>query len=123
MRERRTLGELVLERRRTPRVPLRVNVTCRIAGACFTGTTTNLTAQGLSLETQTPVPLDAEVEFVIELPGDEKPVKASGLITRLAGRKDDTRGFAVEFKSLDEAARARIDALVDDALADLSAGS
>ncbi|MCP4896798.1 MAG: PilZ domain-containing protein, partial [bacterium] len=63
--------------------------------------------------------LDAEVEVVIELPGDEKPVKVSGRIARLAQRKDDSPGFAVEFDNLEEPARARIAALVDDALADL----
>jgi uncharacterized protein (TIGR02266 family) len=119
MRERRTPGELVLERRRTPRVPLRVDVTCYIAGACFTGTTENLTVHGLSLETKTPVPPDAEVEVVIELPGDEKPVKVSGRVARLARRKNDPPGFAVEFDDLEEPARARIAALVDEALADL----
>ncbi len=119
MRERRTSGEIVLERRRTPRVPLRFGVTCYIAGACFTGTTTDLTVHGLSLETETPVSLDAEVEVVIELPGDEKPVKVSGRVARLAQRKDDSPGFAVELDNLEESARARIAALVDDALADL----
>ncbi len=120
MRERRTSGELVLERRRTLRLPLRVDVTCCIAGAYFTGTTANLTEHGLSFETETSVPLDAEVEVVIELPDDGKPVKASGRVARLAARKDDTRGFAVEFESLDEAARARIAALVDDPMMDVA---
>jgi uncharacterized protein (TIGR02266 family) len=120
MRERRTSGELVLERRRTPRVPLRVDVTCYIAGACLTGTTANLTVHGLSLETETSVPLDTEMEVVIELPGDEKPLKVSGRVARLARRKDDPPGFGVEFDNLEEPARTRIAALVDDALADLS---
>ena len=119
MRERRTSGEIVLERRRTLRVPLRVDVTCYIAGACFTGTTANVTVHGLSLETETPLPPDSEVEVVIELPDDEKPVKVSGRVVRLAQRKEDSPGFAVEFDNLEEPARARIEALVDEALADL----
>ncbi len=123
MRERRTSGELVLERRRTLRLPLRVDVTCCIAGAYFTGTTENLTVYGLSFETETSVPLDAEVDVVIEPPDDGKPIKAFGRVARLAAREADTRGFAVEFESLDEAARARISALLDEALADLSASS
>ena len=119
MRERRTSGELVLERRRSPRVPLRVDVTCYIGGACFTGSTANLTVYGLSLETETPVPADAEVKVVIEMPGDEKPLEVSGRVASLARRKDDSPGFGVEFDDLEEPARARIAALVDDALADL----
>jgi len=119
MRERRTSGELVLERRRSPRVPLRVDVTCYIGGACFTGSTANLTVYGLSLETEMPVPPDAEVKVVIEMPGDEKPLEVSGRVASLARRKDDSPGFGVEFDDLEEPARARIAALVDDALADL----
>ena len=123
MRERRTPGEFVLDRRRTPRVPLRVDVACYIAGACFSGTTENLTVHGLFLETETPAPRDAEVEVVLELPGDEEPVKASGHVVRLAQRKDETPGFAVKFESLDEPARARIAALVGETLVDLSSRS
>jgi uncharacterized protein (TIGR02266 family) len=119
MRERRTSGEFVLERRGTPRVPLRVAVTCYTAGTCFSGTTANLTVRGLSLETETPVLPDAEVEVVIELPDGEKPVKVSGRVARLARRKDDPLGFGVEFDNLEESARGRIAALVDDAFADL----
>jgi uncharacterized protein (TIGR02266 family) len=119
MRERRESGEIVMERRRTTRVPIRVGVTCSIAGARFTGTTVNLTVYGLSLATDIPVPPDAEVEVVIELPDGEKPVQVSGRVARLARRKNDPPGFAIEFEDLQESARARIAAIVDDALADL----
>jgi uncharacterized protein (TIGR02266 family) len=123
MRERRTSGEFVLDRRRIPRVPLRVDVICSAEGACYSGTTQNLTVHGLFLETETPVPPDTEVEVVLELPGDEEPIKASGRVVRLAQRKHDTPGFAVEFENLAEPARARIAALVDETLADLSSRS
>jgi uncharacterized protein (TIGR02266 family) len=119
MRERRAKGELVLERRRSPRVPVRVDVTCYVGGACFTGSTANLTVYGLSLETETPVPADAEVKVVIEMPGDEKPLEVSGHVASLARRKDEPPGFGVEFDDLEESARARIAEFVDDALANL----
>ena len=119
MRERRNSGEIVVERRRTTRAPIRVGVTCSISGACFTGTTVNLTVHGLSIASETPVPPDAEVEVVIELPGDEKPLQVSGRVARLARRTNDPPGFAIEFENLEEPARARIAALVDEALADL----
>ena len=119
MREHRKSGEIVVERRRTTRAPIRVGLTCSIAGACFTGTTVNLTVHGLFLETEIPVPPDAEVNVVIELPGDEKPVQVSGHVARVARGKNDPPGFAIEFDDLEEPARARITAAVDDALADL----
>ena len=123
MRERRTSGEFVIDRRRVPRVPLHVDVTCSHDGACCSGTTQNLTVHGLFLETETQVLPDTEVEVVLELPGDEEPIKASGRVVRLARRKNDTPGFAVEFESLAEPARARIAALVEEALSDLSSRS
>ena len=119
MGERRSSGEFVLERRRVPRLPLRVDVTCYIAGACLTGTTANLTVHGLALETDTPIPLDAEVEVVLELPDGGEPVEISGRVTRLAQRKDETPGFAIAFENVDEPARARITAVVDETLASL----
>jgi len=120
MRERRTSGEILLERRGTPRLPLRVDVTCTVAGACFSGGTTNLTVAGLFLETDTPVSPGAEVELTLELPGDGEPLKASGRVVRREQRVGDTPGFAVEFLSLDDSACTRIEALVKETLADFA---
>ena len=120
MREQRAPGEIILERRSHPRLPLRVDVTCNVTAACFPGTTTNLTVAGLFLETDTPVPLGAEVELTLELPGDGEPLKASGRVVRLAQRKGELPGFAVEFVSLDDVACTRIDALVQERLADFA---
>lgn len=120
MREQRAPGEIILERRSNPRLPLRVDVTCNVTAACFPGTTTNLTAAGLFIEADTPVPLGADVELTLELPGDSQPLKASGQVVRLAKRRGETPGFAVEFLSLDDSARTRIDALLKATLADFA---
>lgn len=121
MRERRSSGAFVLERRRAPRLPLRVEVSYSFAGTRCAGTTENLTVQGFFLRSDTPVPLDAAVEFALDLPDDGGPVKASGRVVRIARRKDDPLGFAAEFECLDESARARIAALVEQARIDLMA--
>jgi uncharacterized protein (TIGR02266 family) len=121
MRERRSSGDFVLERRRTPRLPLRIEVSYSFSGGMGAGTTENLTVEGCFLRTDAPVPLDAAVEFVLDLPDEGGPVKAAGRVVRIARRKDDPLGFAVEFECLEESARARIAALVEQARIDLMA--
>jgi hypothetical protein len=86
-----------------------------------TGTTENLTVQGFFLRSVTPAPLDAVVEFALDLPDDCGPLKAAGRVVRVARRKNDPLGFAVEFGHLDESARTRIAALVEQARIDLMA--
>jgi hypothetical protein len=121
MRERRFKGDFVLERRRAPRLPLRIEVSYSFAGAVGTGTTENLTVHGLFLCSDTPAPLDAAGELALDLPDDDGPLKATGRVVRVARRKDDPLGFAVEFDHLDESARGRIAALVEQAQIDLMA--
>ena len=120
MQERRTAGEVALERRRSRRPPLRVDIDCNVAGTCFSGTTKNLSIGGFFLETDTPVSLDAELELLLELPGQDEPLKAFGRVVRLAQRGGDTPGFAVKFLNLGDAACARIEALVKETLADMA---
>jgi len=118
LQERRTAGEAQLERRETPRLPLRVDVNCNAAGASFSGTTANLTVKGLFVETDAILPLGAEVELHLELPGDGEPLKASGRVVRAAQRASDIPGLAIEFPGLDDSARTRIEELVKETLAD-----
>jgi hypothetical protein len=121
MRERRSSGDFVLDRRRAPRLPLRVGVSYSFAGAVSTGTTENLTVQGCFVRSDTPAPLDAAIELVLDLPDDGGPVEGVGRVVRAARRKGDPLGFAVEFEHLDESARGRIAALVEQARVDLMA--
>jgi uncharacterized protein (TIGR02266 family) len=120
MRERRSSGDFVLERRRTPRPPLRIPVSCSFAGVGGAGSTENLTVHGFFLRTDTPAPLDTAVELALDLPDHGEPVKTTGRVVRLARREDDTPGFAVEFEHLDESARKRIAVLVEQARIDLT---
>ena len=72
MRERRSSGDFVLDRRRDPRLPLRIEVSYSLAGAVDTGTTENLTVHGFFLRSDTPAPLDTALEFVLDLPDDDE---------------------------------------------------
>ena len=119
MRERRRSGEIVRERRRIQRAPLRTEVTCLFGGESLFAITTNLSATGCFVETGTPVPLLAAVDLILHLSDDLEPAKVGGHVVRR--RQDDTLGFAVDFDCIDDATCSRIDSLVERATA--SAGS
>ena len=121
MRERRRSGEIVLQRRRTPRASLRIEVTCVFGGVPLFAITTKLSAAGCFVETETPVPEHAAVDLTLHLSDGPEPAKASGRVVQVQRRQDDTLGFAVEFDGLDDVTRARITNLVERATT--SAGS
>ena len=120
MEERRKSGGTVLERRRTLRPPLRTEVTCLFGGESLFAITTNLTAAGCFVETETPVPESAVVELTLHLSDDPEPAKASGRVVRVHRREDEWLGFSVEFDCIDDATCSRIDRLVERALLELS---
>jgi hypothetical protein len=120
MGERRRSGETVRQRRRAPRTPLRTLVTCLIGGESFIAITTDLSAAGCFLETETPAPKNAVVELTLHLADDPEPAKASGRVVRVHRREDEWLGFSVEFDCIDDATCSRIDRLVERALLELS---
>jgi hypothetical protein len=121
MRERRSSGHDGPERRRAPRLPLRIEVDWSLADAAGTGTTENLAVDGFFLCTGKCAPIDAVVELSLDLPDEKGPAKAAGRVRRVARRRNDTPGFAVEFEHLDESIRRRIAALVERAQANRKA--
>ncbi len=113
MRERRGAGEIVLQRRRAQRAPLRTEVTCLFGDLTVSASTANLTSTGCFIETESPVPDSALVDLALHLSDDPEPVKVSGQVVRVERRQDDSPGFAVEFNSVDDATCSRIDDLVE----------
>jgi hypothetical protein len=121
MREWRSSSGFVLERRRTPRFPLRVEVSCSFEGAVHRGSTDNLTVYGCLLRTDEIAPVGTEVALALDLQDAGPPARATGRVVRVARRGEEVLGFAVEFEPLDEAAEGRIAALVEQARIDLMA--
>jgi hypothetical protein len=117
MRERRKSGEIVLQRRRALRLPLRTEVTCLFGDVTLSAATANLTSTGCFIETETPVPDNAVVDLTLHLSDDPEPAKVSGHVVRVQRRQDDRPGFAVEFNCIDDATCSRIDDLVERATA------
>jgi c-di-GMP-binding flagellar brake protein YcgR len=82
--------------------------------------TTDLSAAGCFVVTETPVPENAVVELTLHLADDPEPAKASGRVVRVHRRQDERLGFSVEFDCIDDATCSRIDRLVERALLELS---
>ncbi len=122
MGERRRSGETVIQHRRAARTPLRTLVTCLIGGESFIAMTTDLSAAGCFLKTDTPVLQNAVVELTLHLADDPEPAKASGRVVRVHRRQDERLGLAVEFDCIDDATCSRIDRLVEWALRGLPGG-
>jgi uncharacterized protein (TIGR02266 family) len=117
MRERKGPGEIVLQRRNTQRIPLRVEITYQVDCETLSASTANLTSAGCFVETETPVPNDSLVNLTLHLSDDPEPVKASGHIVRVQRRQDDQPGFAVVFDCIDKETCERIDDLNERAAA------
>jgi len=105
--------EAEIERRRTTRAPLVVRVAYSTIDALFSEFTRNVNEGGLFIETDNPPPTDTRVSLQFKLPGSDLPIQARGRVAwvqRAGG--DEPAGMGVEFESLGNDARARIDEIV-----------
>lgn len=67
--------------------------------ATITAQVDNLSASGMFVLTETPIPVSTEVELVIDFePGEHPPnaIKATGVVVR-----QEDHGIAIEFKTID----------------------
>jgi len=112
MRDRRSTGEVESDRRSASRVPFRCEVEFLIDGVTYAANAENLSVRGVFVATEMEVfdGLPAHVSLVLEDESD--PIKIVGSVVRLARRRDERPGFAVEFGSIDEATRARIESVI-----------
>ena len=117
MRERKGPGEIVLQRRSTQRIPLRVEITYQVDCETLSASTANLTSAGCFVETETPVLNDSLVNLTLHLSDDPEPAKVSGHVVRVQRRHGDQPGFAVEFDCIDKETCERIDDLNERAAA------
>jgi len=126
-------NELTLEdgktanRRKSPRVTIRVWAESRgFEEFClwlkaedikqdfaFCYRTSDLSAQGVFLETSTPLDRGTEMDLTFRLPGSERAIHAMGEVVRIVPRgAQGAPGMAVLFKELDAADQAALDAFL-----------
>lgn len=113
MSDRRDRGDVLLDQRRTSRLPLRFDVRCALEHASFGGTARTLTLHGIFVETDEAVPSGTSLEPALYLPdGEGAPAKVGAEVRRPARRRDDPPELWADVR-LDEHVEDRIGAVLD----------
>ncbi len=101
-------GEIVLERRKTYRLPVRVPVFADGFGIDSSTVTVNLTAGGMYVETRESPPLHASLELSLCLPGEAAPLELTGRVVRNGNDPKEPVGVGIEFMAVDRHAHDRL---------------
>ncbi len=98
------------EKRKSPRIPLKVQVKYKTPNAFLVDYSLNISKGGLFIGTEKPLPVGTSVEFQILFPNTRKPVKGAGEVMWLsAGKSDEPLGMGVKFNELDAEGMATIE--------------
>lgn len=101
------------DRRLHERENLKIPVDYSAVDAFFSEFTTNINEGGMFIETDTPAPLDSEVQLQFRLPNLERPVKVSGRVAWISdGKGESPPGMGIEFQELAPEVRRTINDLV-----------
>ena len=120
MRDRREKGEIILDRRRASRIPVRFSVSGSAESFEFSAMAVNLTLKGVFVESEEPVgTLGTALELELQLPDQQAAAKVHGEIVRVARLSDEVVGFGVEFDPVDDATHDRISAVCGIAAKDM----
>jgi uncharacterized protein (TIGR02266 family) len=108
------LGKTEAERRKSPRTEVVVPVDYSTVDAFFSEFTTNINEGGMFVGTDQPHPIDTQVTLHFRLPGISEPCEVSGRVVWIRHQADQEgpRGMGIEFESLDDQTRFRLDELV-----------
>ena len=102
-----------VERRRTERAPVVVQIEYSTVDALFSDFTRNINEGGIFVETDEPIPLDQKVDLKLQLPGSKELVHVMGRVVRVESTSPTSvGGIAIEFGELDANARELINAAV-----------
>jgi type IV pilus assembly protein PilZ len=101
--------------RRQPRLPIKLEVEYRTAGAFLVSYSVNLSKGGIFIETPSPLPVGSQLSLQFEVPG-AGALEVSGLVAwvrqgSLDGLPD---GMGIQFDNIDERYGSVIDGLVRD---------
>ena len=102
-----------VERRRTERAPVVVQIEYSTVDALFSDFTRNINEGGIFVETDEVIPLDEKVDLKLRLPGSSDLVDVRGHVVRVEPTTASSMGgIAIEFEDLDANAREQINAAV-----------
>jgi type IV pilus assembly protein PilZ len=103
----------VVERRRSTRAPVVVRIEYATVDALFSDFTRNINEGGVFIETDCPAELDSVVQLRFRLPGTREILRVAGRVAWISpGSGEDPQGMGVEFESLSDRDRDRINELV-----------
>ncbi len=88
------------ERRKSPRIPLKVQVKYKTPNAFLADYALNISKGGIFIETANPLPLGSSVDFQILFPDTSKPVKGTGEVVRVSMGQGESSGMGIRFKDL-----------------------
>ena len=113
MERSRSETHAAVERRRSGRAPVVVQIEYSTVDALFSDFTRNINEGGIFVETEEAIPLDEKVDLKLRLPGSRDVVHAEGRVVRVEqATATSAGGIAVEFGQLDSRARELINAAV-----------
>lgn len=113
MQDRRATRRDETERRSEPRVAMRGEVEFTVGGVTYSATAEDMSLKGVFVATEVEVFDGLTAEVTLYPAEDADPIKLDGTIVRLARRRDERPGFAVEFRSMNDATRERIRTAVE----------
>ena len=98
--------QVILGKRGSPRLPVKLAVFCGEEKKCF-GYTVNMSAGGLFLRTDQPLPPGEEVKLEFSLPGNNQPILCRGRVAWVTSAKTPANahhppGMGIEFLDLEE---------------------
>ena len=108
MEERRGRRDEQVERRGAERFAVRADVEFLVGGVHYVATAENLSMKGAFVATEVGVFERMPVDVSLVLDETSEPLKLVGKVVRLARRRDERPGFAIEFDAIDDATRERI---------------
>ena len=106
------------ERRKKPRIPLRVKVEYRSVGGFVSDWTDNISEGGLFVLTENPLPVGSQVRLVFSLPGLPFLLDLRGKVRWVTAPYGFRSGMGIEFTNLGESVRHRIQEYISRALAE-----
>jgi len=107
------LSSVEIDRRRSQRTDLIVRVDYATVDEIFSEFTSDINEGGLFIETEKPPPAGTEVSMQFTLPGGHEAVTTVGRVVRVsAGEDSSPSGMGIEFETLSDEARDRINEII-----------
>ena len=102
------------ERRKSHRTGAVIPVDYSAVDVFFSEFTTNINEGGMFVGTDVPHPVETLVTLRFRLPGNDSPCEVTGRVVWIREAADDEgpRGMGIEFETLDDGTRTRINDLV-----------